>query len=330
MDIAVINALQINPRASWSDVGPAIGVDASTAGRRWARLQAAGAAWVSCQPLLSPETASAFIEINAEPGHILDVARELAGDPQAMTIDVAAGARDLLVTLACGDAAQLAEYLVERLARVSRVSRVQSHILVRAYTDASRWRLRALTSPQQRRIQATLPPASTEGSVVTVERDLAIAAALSVDGRQSLAELAQAVGTSESTVRRRLNLLLASGTLRLRCEMARELTDWPVSEWFFVRVPSDKIDEAAHSLSTIPEVRAVMSAAGPFNLLVAVWLRGVADGQRLETLIMRKLPHVEIVDRSVVIRPFKLAGRMLDPRGFAVGVVPLRLTNLRD
>jgi len=67
----------------------------------------------------------------------------------------------------------------------------------------------------------------------------------------------------------------------------------------------------------------VLAAAGPFNLLVAVWLRTVADGQELETQIMRKLPHVDVGDRSVVIRPYKLGGRLLDPQGFALGVVRL-------
>lgn len=174
-------------------------------------------------------------------------------------------------------------------------------------------------------MQRTLPPRAPD-SLVTDERDAALVAALSVNGRRLPADLAAELGTSESTIRRRLNALAAAGILRLRCELARELTGWPVSEWFFMRVPSDKIDDAAHSLSTIPEVRAVLSAAGPFNLLVSVWLRSIVDGQRLETLIMRKLPHVEIVDRSVVIRPFKLAGQLLDTRGFAAGVVPLRLT----
>ena len=57
---------------------------------------------------------------------------------------------------------------------------------------------------------------------ITDERDRAIVAALSVDGRTPLSGLAAAAGTSESTVRRRLNLLLATNVVRLRCELARD------------------------------------------------------------------------------------------------------------
>ncbi|MFM9371974.1 Lrp/AsnC family transcriptional regulator [Streptomyces sp. Da 82-17] len=326
LDLEVVNALQINPRAPWAAVGRALAVDASTAARRWARLQSHGAAWVSCQPLFVPDPSMALVEIITEPGRSLEVAEALAGDPQAMTIDVSAGARDLLVTVVCDDPDQLSWYLLERLARVPHVLRVQSHILVNTYTDASKWRLRALSRAQERQLQSGLPkPSKDGGAYLPTAADREMAAALSVDGRTPLSELAQATGTSESTTRRRLNQLIGNGSLRLRCELARALTGWSVSEWLFARVPSDRLDEAAATLATVGEVRAILSAAGPFNLLIAVWLRTISDGQRLETSIMRKLPHIDVVDRSVVIRPYKLAGRRLDRRGFSTGTVPLDL-----
>lgn len=328
LDLRLVHALQVNPRATWAQVARVLEVDAATLGRRWGRLTSAGAAWVSCQPLVFPEQALAFVEIGAAPGRIFDVAQTLARDPQAMTIDIAAGARDLLVTVACADARLLADYLLERVSRVPHVARVQSQVLVRAYTEASRWRLRALGTRQENALSDLLPGVDEDRRVrVAGPLDDRLVAALSVDGRRPLGELAAATGTSESTVRRRLNALLGSGVLRLRCELARDLTEWRVSEWFFLRVPPDRIDEAGQVLAGVPEVRAVLSAAGPANLLVAVWLHTVADGQRLETQLMRRLPHVEVVDRSVVIRPYKLVGRLLDARGYAVGVVPLDLAS---
>ena len=283
---------------------------------------------MSCQPLQDLDPALAVIEVTARPGRALAVAAELAGDAQSMTIDVAAGTRDLLVTAACADEADLASYLLDRVPHVPDVAAVRSHIVVRAYTEASRWRLRSLTREQEQGVAATLPTIGESARVqVAGPLDRALVAALSEDGRRSYGELAGLVGASESTVRRRINALIGSGVLRLRCEVARGLTEWRVSEWFFLRVPSARIDEAGQLLAAVPEVRAVLSAAGPFNLLVAVWLHSVADGQRLETQLTRRLPHVEVVDRSVVIRPYKLVGRLLDPAGFATGVVPLDLAS---
>lgn len=320
-DLEIINALQVNPRATWQEVGRVLGLDATTVARRWARLRDDGAAWVSCQPLFRSEPALAFVEIAARPGKILQVAETLARDPEAMTVDISAGARDVLVTVSCADATHLSWYLLERLGAVTGTASVRSHLIVRAYTEASRWRLRSLTSEQS---QQLLPKRVAEpAAVVLQESDAEIVAALSADGRAPVKEVARAVGASESTVRRRLGRLVEAGLVRLRCELARELTGWPVSAWFFARVPPDRLDAAATALGRLPEVRAVLSAAGPYNLLLAVWLRSVRDGQRLETQAMQQLPYVELVDRSVVIRPYKLAGRLLDPRGYSVGTVPL-------
>lgn len=324
VDLAVVGALQINPRASWNEVGRVLGLNASTVSRRWARLAEAGAAWVSCQPLFTEAPALAFVEVSVDAGRTLEVAADLSRDPEAMTVDVSAGARDLLVTVVCTDALALATYLLERVSGSAHVRSVQSHVVTTSYADASQWRLRTLDLTQEARMRATL----TRRPAVSVRaepesRDRAVVGVLTRDGRASLTELAAGIGSSETTARRRLEALLTDRRIRLRCELARDLTGYPVSEWFFVRVPPDRIDAAAQSLATIPQIRAVLGAAGPSNLLVAAWLRTVADGQQLESEVMRKLPRVEFVDRSVVIRPFKLAGRMLDERGFATGIVPI-------
>lgn len=324
LDLAIVHALQVHPRAPWSLVGSVLGVDASTVARRWARMESRGAAWAVCQPLELDEPAMACMEVTVGPGRTLEVAAILAGDPEAMTIDVAAGGRDLLVTLTCANAEHLARYLLERVPHVPHVVRVQSHIVVRAFTDASRWRLRSLSARQEAELAAALPAVDEAHRIhrPTV-LDQELVAALSVDGRRPPAELAALVGTSESTVRRRLAALVGSGLLRLRCEVARGISGWPVSAWFFLRVPSDRIDEAGQVLAGVPEVRAVLNTVGPANLLVAVWLRTALDSQRLETQLVRRLPFVEVTDRSIVVRPIKLVGRLLDEHGFAVGVVPL-------
>jgi len=99
VDLALVNALQIRPRASWSLVGRVVGIDPVTAARRWERLERNGQAWISAYPPITPNQANAFVEIECEPGRGVPVAEELAEDPQAMTVDVTAGGRDVLVTV---------------------------------------------------------------------------------------------------------------------------------------------------------------------------------------------------------------------------------------
>lgn len=47
LDLALLHALQIAPRASWTRIGQAIGVDPVTAARRWTRLTGEGYGWLT-------------------------------------------------------------------------------------------------------------------------------------------------------------------------------------------------------------------------------------------------------------------------------------------
>ncbi|WP_460689825.1 Lrp/AsnC family transcriptional regulator [Nesterenkonia suensis] len=322
-DLRLLQALQMSPRASWAELGRVLGMGPTTVARRWARLEEAGAAWVSCQPLVERNAAVAVLEITCRAGDIMTAAQTLAEDSAAMTIDVTSGSRDLLVTVTCPDQLWLSSYLLERVAQIPEVESVRSHVVTHMYSDASRWRLRSLSKREEEKLASAARGAAPGGSALGgLERR--IVELLSVDGRRPAGLLAEELGVSESTVRRRLHSLVASGALRLRCEVARGLTEWHVLEWFFLRVPPAHIDEAGQALAGIAELRASLSTTGPANLVAAAWLRTVADGQRLEKRLTQRLPWMEVLDRSVVLRPVKLVGRLLDARGLAVGTVPLR------
>ncbi|OLT13440.1 hypothetical protein BJF79_20545 [Actinomadura sp. CNU-125] len=45
VDLALIDAVQANPRAAWSELGPVLGAAPMTLSRRWRRLTDAGRAW---------------------------------------------------------------------------------------------------------------------------------------------------------------------------------------------------------------------------------------------------------------------------------------------
>ncbi|KAF2777014.1 hypothetical protein STPH1_1673 [Streptomyces sp. OM5714] len=47
---ALVDALQLQPRASWTDLGRVLGVNASTVARRWERLSSSGLAWMAAYP----------------------------------------------------------------------------------------------------------------------------------------------------------------------------------------------------------------------------------------------------------------------------------------
>ncbi|HWD04921.1 MAG TPA: Lrp/AsnC family transcriptional regulator [Amycolatopsis sp.] len=322
-DLKLVDALQTRPRASWSELGRALGIGAVTAARRWDTLVERGQAWLTAYPggELVSQLALAFVEVRCAPGAALTVARALSGDPHVATIEYVAGHCDLHIHVVAPALRDIADYVLHRLSRLPGVAGTRTVVSPRLFTEGSRWRVRAI-SPGEREALVS-PPSRTSGPLRFGELDRALVLALGADGRASAATLAAALGVGASTVRRRLGLLLSRGAIRLRCEIARPLSPAPVTAMLWLRVPPDKLETTARSLAMLPEVRMCAAITGSANLMLVVWLGSQHDTVPLESSLAAKLPWLEIVDRAVTLRGLKLMGRLLGTTGLAAGRVPL-------
>jgi DNA-binding Lrp family transcriptional regulator len=322
LDLALVNALQIAPRASWTQVAAALEVDAATVARRWERLRESGNAWVTVHPYTGTG-AGAVVEISCVPGRKAAVADTLSADARAVSIEHTAGGRDLLVTVVAADFASLSHYVVDRIGGVAGITASRTHLTTRIYTDGSHWRLRSLTRTQQEALTASRNAAKGAVAPVGGQRELVIA--MGEDARAPVSELATRLGVSVNTASRRLARLLDSGRLRLRCDLARSLSGSPISVTYFGTVPPEHLETAARELAKLSEVRACAGTAGPQNLVAMVWVASLLDAQNLEVSLAARLPHLRITDRAVALRTVKLAGRLLDNNGRARGHVPIDL-----
>ena len=313
----LIRALQADPRATWSKLAAALRVDAVTVGRRWSRLERAGIAWVSAQPLRERGSMGAFVEVSCEPGRAGQVATDLAADPQCMTVDLTNGARDIILSVAARTRQDMAEYVLRRFVGVPDVTRVVTRFMLKVYADASDWQTRTST-PRRRVSSAGGTSVSTDFTPTAAEWDIAVA--LGKDGRMSAADLARNTGLSDTTVRRRLSRLLTSGQLRLRCDVARELSGEPISVWLFLRVPADRLDQIGGAIGSLPPVRLCVATEGTANLVANAWVTSLEAVTNMETSIARAAKGIEVSDRCIVLRTTKRVGRVIGPDGRAVGI----------
>lgn len=322
-DLALVNALQINPRAPWSLIGQALGMGATTAVRRWQRLVAEGSAWMSAYPAgdLAHRLGLAFAQVTCAPGRQVEVAQAIAADAHVPTVDYVAGNYDLLAHVAAPGLTEVSDYVVHRLSRVPGVVRTRTLVSPRMFSEGSRWHVRAISPEQRETLRARAGQCAPATAFTALDRALLLA--LGEDGRASSSVLALRLGVSASTVRRHVDALLAAGMVRLRCEIARAQSPAPVTVLLLLRVPPDQLETTAHWLGLLPEVRMCAAVSGSANLLVAVWLASSGDAVSMESTLVAKLPRLEIVDRAVVLRPVKLMGRLLDKTGRSAGRVPL-------
>ncbi|MFI1916685.1 Lrp/AsnC family transcriptional regulator [Nocardia sp. NPDC020380] len=330
LDYLLITALQVAPRADWQTIGAALGVDATTASRRWARLEQSGNAWMSSRAtrLERRSAQGAAIEVHCAPGRVHEIARSIGNDEHVLNLEHLSGRRNLLVMAIVTDLAQLARYRDLRLAEIPGVTGLEAQPLTTVHADAGQWRLDRLDDHKLKRLapldrlRSDYPPARA-----VHDRDLPLANALSDDPRASLAQLATLTGLSTPTVRRRLAGLEADGALTYRIEVARAVSGWPIGAALWCTTDPANTTRIARELAQLRETRMCAELTGPHNLLLQVWLRSVDDLAGFEKRLGERIPGLTIADRAVTLWPVKLGGHLLDPQGRHLRAVPLRLWN---
>lgn len=331
-EMALVDALQIAPRAPWATLGSVLGISAVTAAKRWNALVEEGLAWVTAAPGMAHHNAQcmAYVEITCRAEHRLATANAIAQHTAALTVELTMGNADLLVTVAASDLPTLSHYLLYHLDQVDHILSTRTRIATRFYGEGSMWRLRVLDDDsvtrleQAGQLQVAADPDRPPMPVLSGAEKVMLTH-LAADGRMSVVELAALADISISTARRHMSRLLESEMIILRADVNAMAVGWPVQIYLWVEVPVDRLSETATTLSHLRTTRLTATVASGANLVLGCWLRSIEDVHRLEQTIAVRLPHARVVDRLVVLRQVKRMGRLLDEKGNAVGVVPVNL-----
>ncbi|MET8468928.1 Lrp/AsnC family transcriptional regulator [Streptomyces sp. NPDC006422] len=139
------------------------------------------------------------------------------------------------------------------------------------------------------------------------------------DGRVPVTTIAERHGFSTQRVADALATLRRNGDLHFRTDLAREVSGWPVYTWYFVEASARTIETVRTSLATVPEVRLAFTSPSRYNLILAVWLRRLADVNRFEMALGSALPDSRIADRSVVLSIRKHMAQLIGPDTRAIG-----------
>lgn len=325
LDLMMINAMQLSPRAPWTELAEPLGVDASTLSRRWAQLTAGGLAWITCY--VGPSQLSwggmALVEIGCAAGQAEEAAKRIARCPHAVSVEITSGSRDLLVTVAAVTQQSVTAVVLDVLPRVFGVQWVRTTMIVRMARDAGSWRLDSLDPGQRRRIGEEQPETNGQPPSLTPHRELILA--LGEDGRMPYSELSHRTGVPSSTLRRRIPDLVRSGRMTIRCDTAAHEAGWPVHVSLWLDLPVGRIGDVCAGLAAMPETRMAAHVAGGASAVAIVWLHRLEDLADWEHRVASAHPEVSVVDRAVSLRSVKRTGRLLDVAGRAVGHVPMDL-----
>jgi Lrp/AsnC family transcriptional regulator, regulator for asnA, asnC and gidA len=128
---------------------------------------------------------------------------------------------------------------------------------------------------------------------------------LQQDGRLTVRQMAQVVGVTEVTARRKLKRLLADGIVRVVATVDPFDVGYETPVIIGLKVERGKLDEVAERLSALPQVRYIGASTGRVDLIIEVVTR---TNQDLADFLLNQLASIDGISDSetnLIVRIYK-------------------------
>lgn len=326
VDLAVIGALEVNPRAEWRAVGEALDLAPTTVARRWSALSADGDAWVTVAPghTFVADAGCAFLFIAVDPRELEQAIASLSVHPVFATISRITGEFDLMIDCFAESLSSLPDAVSAGLVAVQGIQRKELLVTTQVLRHGAEWRSGAIARDQA----LSLRPEDRKAPAGRRRVEARLVDALTRDGRMTWEQLGLELGLSSQTARRHTNALLDRGVATLRCDRARRFDAAHREASLAVSVPAPRLAEAARFVAEQRSCRLSAEVIGSFNLLATLWVRDLSELQRVEAELVLRIPDAVVHHRTLSTRTDKRLGHLLDAEGRSVGAVPIEFPSL--
>lgn len=331
LDLDMVAALQIAPRASFNLLAEVLGSSPSTVARRLGRMETARLIRVIGQVdwSLRSNTQPHHVWISAAPGSVPRVADELTRLPEAQFVAIAAGRADIYMTVLSPTRQDATELLTRTIPCADGVVSTSSELVLRAATRADQWRLDRLTAAQVQALEQAegLGPGDEpedRGPVRLSEQERTVAELLHVDGRMPASEVGRVLGISRSSAHRIVTTLLSRRVVRPRVEVEPALLGYPLEATLHLDVRAADIAQVSRWCARHPSARYVSVVAGESSIVHQGLFAGEQELARFLETDLAELSGVLRVRSSVflvVLQRYFLrrdGGRIADGRSVPV------------
>jgi DNA-binding Lrp family transcriptional regulator len=313
LDRRIIAALQMNGRASWKDVAAALSASEPTVARRGRRLLESGLIRVVAyiDVLRSGVGVPALVRISCDPRERLRLADVIRKRPDVRFAAQVTGPADIIAEFVVPSADALVGVLTEDLPTIHGIQGTETLSVVRNFLSSTAWEKDRLSA-------AELAALTVKGAGPLADRwwdapvqldaiDHAIMAHLAEDGRRPAKAIAAAVDTSESTVARRIERLIAEGCIFFRVIVPAATLGFTADLLVWLRVSSAGLDEATRYLMAHQSTKYMWVTAGRFNLCAGVHVRHLGELYAYETQVLGALSSVGTVEIDTTLSTIKRA-----------------------
>jgi Lrp/AsnC family transcriptional regulator for asnA, asnC and gidA len=139
------------------------------------------------------------------------------------------------------------------------------------------------------------------------ELDRQIIALLQEDGRRPNTELAQVLGVTETTVRKRIGRMVSENLIKVVAVPSPEVVGMTMSAIVGINVAMNALDDVAGALEALPQTRYVGYSTGPYDLIIEVVFRSHEELLELLSKRLSRIPGITKTDTSVILKVTKFA-----------------------
>ena len=319
LDRRIIQALYVDPRAPFSRLAEVLGSSEQTVSRRYRRLFDSRILRVvgqlDSQRLGQSDWA---VRIRCAPGSAPTVADKLAQHPDTSWVQLASGGTEIFSTIHSRDREQQTPLLLSQLSVGRPVVALEAYCLLHLFATG--------VSPPpgsndlcQEEIDRLLSTArvrtpSEPSTVVLQDSDWPLVQALAEDGRASYRQLAERSHWHETTVRRRVEELIASGVLWFDVDLDSGAVGIGAPAVLWMSVVPAKLAQVGQALADRPEIPFVAATTGSTNLVAALLCENDRSLYEYITHEMAALDGITHMETAPVMRAVKMHATMAPPQ----------------
>ena len=316
LDIQLLYALQLDGRAPFSVIGEVLGVSDQTIARRYNRLRSSGLLRV--RGLVEPDLLglrSWLVRVQCTPNAAASVAEALARRPDTAWISLTSGGTEIACVVRTRSGDDGSHLLLDTLPRSRGVTGITAQCVLHTFFGGvlSLVNKSGTLNPEQ--VATLQPPAVTRPAAparVTAGEE-PLLNALELDGRTTFSELASETGWSQSTVRRRIADLRASGVLYFDVDFHHSLLDLTARGMVWLTVNPAQLGAAGEAMARHPETAYVAAMTGTANLYASVLSPSTEALYTYLTTSIAQLPGLSEVETILVMRTVKRSGLLARP-----------------
>ncbi|GAA3719015.1 Lrp/AsnC family transcriptional regulator [Nonomuraea antimicrobica] len=307
LDRRLIAALQVSPRASWGDIGRAVGEHERTVARRLQRLIADGVVRVTAiyDDLRTGHGRPVHLHVQVRPGTAAQVAKALADRPDTRSVYSLTGAADLGCELVSPSREDLHRILTAQISDIDGVLKTQTQVVLHTFRTVAEWHAPFLTEQEVAELRPPPPPECLpdEDGLSPLEEE--IASLLAADGRIAFTAVAERLELSVPTARRRVTSLIERRLLLPRAEVEPALLGLEVEAMLWLKVRPHGLDSVGRRLAAHPDVRYCAATTGTHSLIVQVVAAHEAALYRFMTGVVGRYDEITDVDLTLITRAHK-------------------------